>query len=32
MPPDASLRAWLALSLARGLGGEGARRLLKEFG
>jgi DNA processing protein len=32
MPHDASLRAWLALSLTRGLGGEGARRLLKEFG
>ncbi|OGT03569.1 MAG: DNA protecting protein DprA [Gallionellales bacterium RBG_16_57_15] len=32
MPPDASLSAWLALSLTRGLGGEGARRLLKEFG
>ncbi len=32
MPPDASLKAWLALSLMRGLGGEGARRLLKEFG
>jgi len=29
---DASLRAWLALSLTRGLGGDGARRLLKEFG
>ena len=29
---DASLKAWLALSLIRGLGGEGARRLLKEFG
>lgn len=32
MPSDASLKAWLALSLTRGLGGEGARRLLKEFG
>jgi DNA processing protein len=32
MSVDASLRAWLALSLMRGLGGEGARRLLKEFG
>ena len=32
MVPDASLKAWLALSLTRGLGGEGARRLLKEFG
>jgi DNA processing protein len=29
---DLSLKAWLALSLIRGLGGEGARRLLKEFG
>lgn len=32
MPADLSLKAWLALSLTRGLGGEGARRLLKEFG
>lgn len=32
MPFDASLKAWLALSLTRGLGGEGARRLLKECG
>ncbi|HZW85976.1 MAG TPA: DNA-processing protein DprA [Gallionella sp.] len=32
MALDASLKAWLALSLTRGLGGEGARRLLKEFG
>jgi DNA processing protein len=32
MPTDASLKAWLALSLTRGLGGESARRLLKEFG
>ena len=32
MAPDATLKAWLALSLTRGLGGEGARRLLKEFG
>jgi len=32
MPFDASLKAWLALSLTRGLGGEGARHLLKEFG
>ncbi len=32
MTIDASLKAWLALSLTRGLGGEGARRLLKEFG
>lgn len=32
MAPDATLRAWLALSLTRGLGGESARRLLKEFG
>jgi DNA processing protein len=29
---DASLKAWLALSLTRGVGGESARRLLKEFG
>jgi len=29
---DVSLKAWLALSLTRGLGGENARRLLKEFG
>lgn len=27
-----SLGAWLALSLTRGLGGEGARKLLREFG
>lgn len=32
MSDDVSLKAWLALSLTRGLGGEGARRLLKEFG
>lgn len=32
MKVDASLEAWLALSLTRGLGGEGARQLLKEFG
>jgi DNA processing protein len=32
MIDDASLKAWLALSLTRGLGGESARRLLKEFG
>src|SRR5574340_1765045 len=32
MNVDASLEAWLALSLTRGLGGEGARQLLKEFG
>ena len=32
MTPDPSLKAWLALSLTRGLGGESARRLLKEFG
>ncbi len=32
MAPDASLKAWLALSLTRGLGGESACRLLKEFG
>ena len=31
-PDDASLKAWLALSLVRGLGGEGARNLLREFG
>ena len=31
MALDAS-KAWLALSLTRGLGGESARRLLKEFG
>jgi len=29
---DVSLKAWLTLSLTRGLGGENARRLLKEFG
>ncbi len=29
---DVSLKAWLALSLTRGLGGESVRRLLKEFG
>jgi len=29
---DATLKAWLALSLTRGLGDEGARRLLHEFG
>lgn len=32
MPADPSLRAWLALSLIQGLGGEGARGLLKFFG
>ena len=32
MAVDVSLKAWLALSLMRGLGGESARRLLKEFG
>ena len=32
MPADPSLRAWLALSLIQGLGGEGARTLLKSFG
>jgi DNA processing protein len=32
IPHDATLASWLALSLIRGLGGEGARRLLKEFG
>ncbi|MDD4929170.1 MAG: DNA-processing protein DprA [Gallionella sp.] len=31
MPPDPALKAWLALSLIHGLGGEGARRLLKQF-
>ena len=32
MAAEASLKAWLALSLTRGLGGESVRRLLKEFG
>ena len=32
MPVDASLKAWLTLSLIKGLGDEGARRLLREFG
>lgn len=32
MSSDASLKAWLALSLIRGLGSEGACRLLREFG
>jgi DNA processing protein len=32
MPADPSIKAWLALSLIRGLGGEGARHLLREFG
>lgn len=32
MKADVSLEAWLALSLTQGLGGEGARRLLMEFG
>ncbi|HZW24232.1 MAG TPA: DNA-processing protein DprA [Gallionella sp.] len=32
MPHDPSLKAWLALSLIRGLGGEGARSLLKALG
>jgi len=32
MPVDSSLKAWLSLSLTRGLGGESSRRLLKEFG
>ncbi|MGC2165410.1 MAG: DNA-processing protein DprA [Gallionella sp.] len=32
MPYDPSVKPWLALSLIRGLGGEGTRRLLKEFG
>ncbi|MDP1634182.1 MAG: DNA-processing protein DprA [Gallionellaceae bacterium] len=31
-PDDATLKAWLALSLVHGLGGEGARNLLREFG
>jgi len=30
--PDVSLKAWLALSLTRGLGGGSARRLLTAFG
>ncbi|OGT17330.1 MAG: DNA protecting protein DprA [Gallionellales bacterium RIFCSPHIGHO2_02_FULL_57_16] len=32
MKDDDALHAWLALSLTKGLGGEGARRLLMEFG
>jgi len=32
MTVEASLKAWLALSLTRGLGGESARQLLKKFG
>lgn len=32
MLADPSLKAWLKLSLIRGLGGEGARHLLKQFG
>jgi predicted Rossmann fold nucleotide-binding protein DprA/Smf involved in DNA uptake len=32
MVVDAPLKAWLTLSLTRGLGSESARRLLKEFG
>lgn len=32
MPPDPSLLAWLGLSLIRGLGGEGARSLLRALG
>lgn len=32
MPLDPSLRAWLALTLIKGLGGEGARNLLKLLG
>lgn len=32
MAVEASLKAWLALSLTHGLGGESARRLLMEFG
>ncbi|OGT23407.1 MAG: DNA protecting protein DprA [Gallionellales bacterium RIFOXYB12_FULL_54_9] len=31
MTIDESLKAWLTLSLLRGLGGEGARQLLREF-
>jgi len=32
MTAEASLKAWLALSLTRGLGSESARQLLKKFG
>jgi DNA processing protein len=32
MSDDVSLKAWLALSLIRGLSGDSARRLLTEFG
>ncbi|MDP2145009.1 MAG: DNA-processing protein DprA [Gallionella sp.] len=32
MQPDPSLKAWLALSLTKGLGGEGARGLLRAYG
>jgi DNA processing protein len=32
MIADVSLKSWLALHLTHGLGGEGTRRLLKEFG
>ncbi|MGB7650128.1 MAG: DNA-processing protein DprA [Gallionella sp.] len=32
MNDEVSLKAWLALGLIRGLGGEGIRRLLTEFG
>lgn len=32
MSDEVSLKAWLALGLIRGLGGEGVRRLLTEFG
>jgi len=32
MPFDVTFKSWLTLSLTRGLGGESARRLLKEFG
>jgi len=32
MQPDPSLKAWLALSLTKGLGGEGARSLLRALG
>jgi DNA processing protein len=32
MPVDSSIKAWLSLSLIRGLRGEAARHLLKQFG
>ncbi len=32
MTDEGTLKSWLALSLTRGLGDEGARRLLQEFG